>query len=33
MNGELSLDFYNLRETLAQEKVNYYDTVQDRVKP
>jgi len=30
MNGELSVDFYHLRETLAKEKVNYYDTGRDR---
>jgi len=28
-NGELSVDFYSLREVLRQEKVVYYDHITD----
>ena len=28
-NGELSLDFYNLREVLKRENVKYYDSVEE----
>ncbi|GAE35028.1 4-carboxy-4-hydroxy-2-oxoadipate aldolase/oxaloacetate decarboxylase [Halalkalibacter akibai] len=31
-NGELSLDFYGLRETLEKENVIYYDSTQELVK-
>ncbi|ETI69951.1 4-carboxy-4-hydroxy-2-oxoadipate aldolase/oxaloacetate decarboxylase [Neobacillus vireti] len=31
-NGELSLDFYNLRETLAKENVMYYDNKEEMEK-
>lgn len=29
LNGEISLDFYNLRSTLQKENVIYYDSIQD----
>lgn len=29
LSGELSLDFYNLRETLKKENVQYYDSIKE----